>query len=410
MRSLLVKLDALVTIQRVSTYSAFLLTGYALGFLWLLVSNRGGLDPRGVPLGADFIIFYTASHLALTGNASLAYVNVAFLAAERTVVPASRGLFLWAYPPTFQLVVSPLALAPYRAALAVWSGLGLSAYLAVIRALSKDRRAWLLALAFPGVFMNLSQGQAGFLTIALMGGGLIMLDRRPSLAGALLGLLVVKPHFGILLPLLLVASNRWRAIAGATASAAGLCLAATAAFGLSTWNAFTLAGGGAWKSLTTGALPIYKVPSAFAALLRMGAPWQIALAIHGGLAIVAIWLVVRAWRLTGSMHIKAGLAILATLIVLPYAFDYDLTLLAIPIGVGLKAVLEREAVPGVRIVLVLLAVTPILCGPINHYLFVPFGPLALWCGLVALLNLMRDRDGMTTKAADKGVELTSRPC
>ena len=43
----------------------------------------------------------------------------------------------------------------------------------------------LLALAYPAVLINIGHGQNGFLTAALLGGALIILDRRPILAGIL---------------------------------------------------------------------------------------------------------------------------------------------------------------------------------------------------------------------------------
>jgi hypothetical protein len=57
----------------------------------------------------------------------------------------------------------------------------------------------LIAAAFPAVFVNIGHGQNGFLTAALLGSALLSLDRRPWLAGALIGLLAYKPQFGVLI-------------------------------------------------------------------------------------------------------------------------------------------------------------------------------------------------------------------
>ena len=48
-----------------------------------------------------------------------------------------------------------------------------------------DRIWLLLALAYPAVFINLGHGHNGFLTAALLGGALVLLDRRPLVAGIL---------------------------------------------------------------------------------------------------------------------------------------------------------------------------------------------------------------------------------
>jgi len=286
-------------------------------------------------------------------------------------------------------LIWPLALAPYRIALAIWSALGLAGYLATIRRISADRRAWLLALAFPGVFLDLAQGQTGLITTTLMGGGLLLLDRRPYVAGGLIGLLAMKPHLAVLLPLLLLVSGRWRSVIGAALSSVGLSAIATAAFGAGIWRAFLASSGTTWRGLSGGYLPLDKVPSTFAALLRLGAPADIALAVHALLALAAAVLAVDAWRRPGSLELKAGVAVIATLIVLPYAFDYDLALLAIPIGVGVKSQLERPTIPGARVALALLALSPVFLSPVSLYLGVPLEPAVLWGGLLALLAMVR---------------------
>ena len=65
----------------------------------------------------------------------------------------------------------------------------------------------LLALAYPAVLINIGHGQNGFLTAALLGGALVILDRRPIVAGILFGLLVYKPQFGLMIPLALIAGG-----------------------------------------------------------------------------------------------------------------------------------------------------------------------------------------------------------
>jgi hypothetical protein len=49
-------------------------------------------------------------------------------------------------------------------------------------------------LAFPAVFINAAHGQNGFLSAALIGVGLLVMDRRLLLAGLLLGAMTYKPH------------------------------------------------------------------------------------------------------------------------------------------------------------------------------------------------------------------------
>ena len=90
----------------------------------------------------------------------------------------------------------------------------------------------------PAVFVNLGHGHNGFLTAALMAFALINLDTRPILAGVLFGLLAYKPQFGLMIPLVLLATGRWRTLFAAGATVVLLVIAATLAFGFETWRAF----------------------------------------------------------------------------------------------------------------------------------------------------------------------------
>jgi hypothetical protein len=80
--------------------------------------------------------------------------------------------------------------------------------------------SYLLWLAAPPVFFNVMYGQTGFLTGGLIGLGLVLLGRRPILAGILVGLASVKPHFGVLIPLALIAGGYWRVFAAVATMAA----------------------------------------------------------------------------------------------------------------------------------------------------------------------------------------------
>ncbi|WP_029586365.1 glycosyltransferase 87 family protein [Bradyrhizobium sp. URHD0069] len=67
------------------------------------------------------------------------------------------------------------------------------------------------------VFINAVGGQNSTWTAALFGGGLSPLERRPLLAGGLLGLLIYKPQLGLLIPVAL-AGRHWRASEGVAVS------------------------------------------------------------------------------------------------------------------------------------------------------------------------------------------------
>ncbi len=128
----------------------------------------------------------------------------------------------WSYPLFSLLLFWPLAQLPYFVALAAWT-FGLFAIFAAMTLSRVERSArpllLLLLLLAPATLINTVGGQNGFLTACLLVGGILLLDRRPVLAGILFGLLTYKPHLGLVVPFVLLALGAWRTIAAATATA-----------------------------------------------------------------------------------------------------------------------------------------------------------------------------------------------
>ena len=109
------------------------------------------------------------------------------------------------------LLITPLALMAHVPALLVWLAAGWYAFYRALRLAMPGQGAPLLALAAPGGFHQ--RGRRTW-TAALFGGGLSLLERRPLLAGGLLGLLIYKPQLGLLIPVALLAGRHWRASEG----------------------------------------------------------------------------------------------------------------------------------------------------------------------------------------------------
>jgi len=86
--------------------------------------------------------------------------------------------------------------------------------------------------------------QNSLLTAALFGAGTLWIDHRPILAGLCFGALCYKPHFGLLVPVGLLAGCHWRALGAAFGSAAALCALSLIVFGWETWNGFLAAAAG----------------------------------------------------------------------------------------------------------------------------------------------------------------------
>ena len=238
---------AWLTAARARGYSLILLGICTVAMAgWVIVSD-GLTDLNGKPIGTDFSSFYAAGSMALEGHAANAYDMAAHYARQQQIFGARTPYYAWFYPPFLLFVAAPLALLPYPAALVIWQAATLAFYVGVIGAILQPIRQsrpdlgylWvLLALAFPAVFINLGHGQNGLLTAALLGAALLTLARQPLLSGTLFGLLAYKPQFALVIPIALLASNRWRAIAAAAATIVALFVLSVAAFGTEIWYAF----------------------------------------------------------------------------------------------------------------------------------------------------------------------------
>ena len=231
---------------------------------------------------------------ALQGAAASAYdPPTQFAVQQATFKRPDIPYYGWLYPPSFLLVAAALARLPYLGALALWQSATVPLYLAATRAIFPRKETILLALAFPAVFVDLTHGQNGFFSAALLGTALLVLDKRPLIAGILIGVLAYKPQFGMLIPLVLAASGRWRAFGAAAATVAALAVASSAAFGIGVWRAF-------FDSmpytrvvvLEQGGTGFYKFQSVFAAIRLWGGPVWLAYAAQGaGVVSVAASLV-----------------------------------------------------------------------------------------------------------------------
>ncbi len=211
----------------------------------------------------------------------------------------------------------------------MWLIAGWLAFWRSLRLALPGRDGLLLALATPAVFINAYGGQNGTWTAALLGGGLCLIERRPFIAGTLFGLMIYKPHLGLLIPVALMAGRQWRAIAGASVSAGALLLASLVLFGPELWRDYlqfgTLLrqtvleqGAGGWNCLV----------SVFAFARTFGADVAPAYALQAVTGLIAAAVVAMAWLRDAPAPIRYSSLILGAFFATPYLLDYDLVVCA----------------------------------------------------------------------------------
>jgi alpha-1,2-mannosyltransferase len=321
-----IKSGAWLTSERLRAYALILLAASLAGMLVWMALADGLIDRNGKPIGTDFSNVWAAGKLVLEGQSAAPYDPALQHAAEKQTFGGRDVPFYgWHYPPLFLLVAAALALLPYGWALLAWMALTLPAYLAVIRTIVPRPETLLIAAAFPAVFVNLGHGQNGFLTAALLGGSLLLLDERPVLAGVLIGLLAYKPQFGLMIPLVLMASAAATVLCSCALTFGLLGPQAWLAFAQSTTYTRTVvieAGETGWP----------KIQSLFSAVRLWGAGIETAYAAQTALTLVVAASLVWLWRGAAAAELKAAALACACLLTTPYVLDYDLVVLAVAIA------------------------------------------------------------------------------
>ena len=376
-----------VTRARMRVYSLLLLVAYVATIVVLLATANGIVDTAGRPIGTDFANVYAAGKLALAGEPALAYDWPAHHAMQKRISGRDDiPYYGWHYPPAFLLVAAALAALPYLGALFVYQAATLAAYLAVVRRIAGRPEAWLLALAFPAVFVNVTHGHNGFITAALLGGALLLLDRRPLLAGALLGCLAYKPQFGLLVPLVLAATGRWRVIAAAAATVLAIAALTWALFGADVFVAFWHSLAMTQRVILEGAPGFHKIQSIYAALRQLGAPAALANAVQMTATLGVAAALVVLWRSTAAFELKAAALLIGGVLATPYVLDYDLVVLGPAIAFLAVHGLRQGFAPWEVTSLVALWVLPLIARPIAELTAVSPTPIVLLAAFALVLQ------------------------
>ncbi|KVN05896.1 glycosyltransferase family 87 protein [Burkholderia diffusa] len=280
------------------------------------------------PLAQDLAPLWSAARLAAHGHGVSAWHFPSLFEVEKLAIPtmsAADGSLPWLYPPTMLLFVLPLGWLPYLLAQLLWLGVTYSLFVATIRATVQRDTALLCALAFPGAFLTVLVGQTSLLTATIAGCGLLMLNRRPVVAGICFGMLTMKPQMAVLFPLALLCAGQWRTLAAWAATIAGGVALSTLMFGVDAWVAFAHGLHDAYQIVGAGQARLARMPTVFVLATSAGWNTSVALGLQLLSAAIAALAVVYSWRGACSYALRAATLVCASLTVGPYLYDYDLT-------------------------------------------------------------------------------------
>jgi len=285
----------------------------------------------------DFDAFYIAAQRIWLGDIDQAYQVLKLAEMQRQANPGARIFLPWAYPPQFDLVVAPLAFLPVGLAYLAFTATTLGFYLLTLRSIARSYFALLLVLLFPTLANTVGIGQNGFLTGGLMGVACMAFSNRQVVAGLALGSMVIKPHLAVALAGYTLLTRRW--IIGLVAGAVVLAssLAATVLLGPGIWNAFLEGVRESGIFLENGVYPLHRMISPYAALRSAGLPTWAALAAQGTVATLSVAAIMFAIRCGFASRSTLGFVAMVSVLISPYAYDYDLPVL----GIGLALLLPE---------------------------------------------------------------------
>ncbi|HEX7885370.1 MAG TPA: glycosyltransferase family 87 protein [Phenylobacterium sp.] len=375
--------------ERARVYPRLLVLLYAPALIW---GYFYALGPSGAP---DFASFWAAGRLAWS-DPTLSYSPAALQQLQAWFAPQWQP---FANPPPFLVIVAPFGLLPFAVAFPIWV-LGCS-----ILWISVTRRLIGLvpALAFTPFYINGAIGQNGLLTGSMFIAAACLLSRRPFVAGLLFGLLVIKPHLALLLPIAFLAGGYRRAFYGAATSSVGALAGSWTILGPGPFIAF-VTGLSAHAGVTLGsASNTAKMQSVYAMLAPINYP--LAVACQAGTAIVAAVIVIVVWRTSVSALAKCAVLAAATVLATPYLYPYDMALLFLPVAWLIREGREHGFMPWEKATIGLVFVSPLFAHIAGGYSVVPnLGALAsallLWRVFHRASRVLGTQTGVRTSAGD----------
>jgi alpha-1,2-mannosyltransferase len=322
----------------------FLAIGYRL---WpRLLGLLAGARPLNTPVcgnaQCDFSMFWPAGLLARAHQFATLYQSAPFLTFRQHVLTPATQRIDWIYPPPTLLLTMPASMLPFDAGTLVWT---VCLTLAGALCLRWARLSWPViacTLLCPAAMWNYECVQISLFTSCLLVAGLLRTGDAPWRAGALLGLVVIKPQLALLLGAAMLATRNWRAILATGTSALAICGLVTLLLGPQVWQAyFTFGAPVAAQILDAPLLPqTYEAfgISVFWMFRSLGAGLHMASAAQSLSAVAAIGLTWCIWRSRAGLLQKLTMTGWATLLATPYGYTYDL----IAAAAGMAALVEAR--------------------------------------------------------------------
>jgi hypothetical protein len=339
---------ALLTPRRISRYPRIVLIVIGIVVVWNLAGSTGWRGAGGQLLFHDFIIFYGAGVLFHMAPQSL-YDFREQLSLQRSLIAPTHmdGTGPFSHPPYVAPLFEPLTGLPLPLALIVWTLLSCAALAGAVMLSQRlvRREPWnivmptttfaAIAVSLAPVLFGLYSGQMhSFVLLGTLAIVLFVLDDKPWHAGAIAGLLAIKPQVALAFLIFFLAKRNFRACLAAAVAFGGLNALLVSRVGLET----TVSLYGTYLQ-TTRALVLLPFDAGFPRYLLVtpyGLMSGLAGAAHQGTLLIAanvvaaaavVWFLIDAWRSRyspeESVRLLLGRTLLLPSLLTPYLMLYD---------------------------------------------------------------------------------------
>jgi Glycosyltransferase family 87 len=358
----------------------------------------------------DFLPYYVSGLLASQHRSADLYNTQLTSQLMRDIVPESASFNLpILYGPQVAVFFEPFAAMPFLSSALVWIVLSTIFYslccYTVLRCCPRlrgsPRLVVLLAIAFPPLFHTLVRGQNSAVALLLFVAAFSAFSiNRRFLAGLALGMLVFKPQLAIAAVVVMLVSGEGKVLIGfATSAVAQLALAWFSAGTVTLrtylnllWHFRTLA-----SSIESSLADAHCLRTFWDMLL----PWpNVSLALYAITAAFVLAIATLTWKSTAQFSLRFSSLLLATILVSPHLYVYDLLILAPAFFLLTNWLLDHPAHPrsGQLMLLLYLAYLSTLAAPITKFthvqLSVPIFVAIQW----DLFRILREEDTHTASS------------
>jgi alpha-1,2-mannosyltransferase len=307
----------------------------SLGILYLVFNGSGIInsyliDSQNYIAGRDFVNFWQYGVAAWEESPEKFYDPYWYNARLDLLTPGQDYPDqLWSYPPHFMLMMAPFGLASYNIALVIFTLAGLFIWWGIAAKPFVNRSANLALFTSPFLVICLVSGQLSLFLAAIFVWLYRNLDTKPVLSGLLIALLTVKPHLGILIPLFLIFTQRWKVFASAAIVSLAFIGLSLLIHGVEVWQAYFDLGLKYQAQILNGSTTLVDglMPTALMNMVVAGIGSSLAIFIHTIFALAALsWFCIVVLK-SKDHFIQFAALLVATYILSPYMMAYDFIIL-----------------------------------------------------------------------------------